>query len=186
MGVSNKLMEELILAYADKLPIKSARIADIAFSKGSLLQGFLERMNKKQPWACPLGIRRFFVSQQESGDLCLMASILGEPGDIFFPKLNEEKDIISFELITLDLLYELGYEPDFCENEQEAKQKALELTPDSKRYPIYYYSSLTSGDKSFAEFYTKNEVQDINSFTNLGVIKNTTKRPGTPIFDTTA
>src|SRR5665811_432964 len=94
MGASNKLMEELILAYADKLPIKSARIADIAFSKGSLLQGFLERMNKKQPWACPLGIRRFFMSQQESGDLCLMAPILGESGDIFFPKLDEEKDMI--------------------------------------------------------------------------------------------
>src|ERR1035437_2868608 len=105
MGASKKLMEELIMAYSDKLPIKTARFANVAFSNGSLPLGFLERMQKKQPWSCPKGIRRFFVSPQESGELCLMASIMGESGDIFFPKLDEEKDMIPFDQIAVDLLH---------------------------------------------------------------------------------
>ena len=127
MGASKKLMEELIMAYSDKLPIKTARFANVAFSNGSLPLGFLERLNKLQPWSCPLGIRRFFVSPQESGELCLMASIMGESGDIFFPKLDEEKDMIPFDKIAIDLLKTLGFTPDICKTEEEAKQKALAL-----------------------------------------------------------
>lgn len=176
MGASKKLMEELIMAYADKLPIKTARFANVAFSNGSLPLGFLERLNKKQPWSCPLGIRRFFVSPQESGELCLMASIMGEPGDIFFPKLDEQKDMIPFDQMAIDLLHSLNYEPDICKTEEEARHKALNLNIKSTKYPIYFFGSDTSGEKAFEEFFTEKEILDKKSFINLGVIKNSKKR----------
>jgi FlaA1/EpsC-like NDP-sugar epimerase len=202
MGASKKLMEELIMAYSDKLPIKTARFANVAFSNGSLPLGFIDRLNKNQPWSCPRGIRRFFVSPQESGELCLMASIMGESGDIFFPKLDEEKDMIPFDRIALDLLRELELEADICQTEEEAKQKASQIAPSlrgvalrnekgttkqtvetsanppskSQKYPIFFFGSNTSGEKAFEEFYTETETLDKESFINLGVIKNSTRR----------
>ncbi len=176
MGASKKLMEELIMAYSNRLPIKTARFANVAFSNGSLPLGFLERLNKRQPWSCPLGIRRFFVSPEESGELCLMASIMGESGDIFFPKLDEEKDMIPFDKIALALIKELGLEADICKSEEEAKKKAANLPANPKAWPIYFFESDTSGEKSFEEFYTENELLDNDSFINLGVIKNSVKR----------
>ncbi len=176
MGASKKLMEELIMAYSNRLPIKTARFANVAFSNGSLPVGFLDRLNKRQPWSCPLGIRRFFVSPQESGELCLMASIMGESGDIFFPKLDEERDMIPFDRIAIDLLKALGLEPDICSSEEEARVKSLLLNEDSKTYPIYFFGSDTSGEKTFEEFFTDKEVLDLDSFVNLGVIKNSLKR----------
>ncbi len=176
MGASKKLMEELIMAYSDKLPIKTARFANVAFSNGSLPLGFLERMQKKQPWSCPRGIRRFFVSPQESGELCLMASIMGQSGDIFFPKLDEEKDMIPFDQMAIDLLHSIGLEPDICATEEEAVQKALLLKESSTSYPVYFFGSDTSGEKAFEEFFTENEKLDNDSFIHLGVVKNSKKR----------
>jgi len=181
MGASKKLMEELIMAYSEKLNIKTARFANVAFSNGSLPLGFLERLDKHQPWSCPLGIRRFFVSPQESGELCLMTSIMGESGDIFFPKLDELKDMIPFDQVAKDLLKSLDMEPDFCQTEEEAKQKALLLTENSKSYPVYFFDSDTSGEKPYEEFYTVGEKLDMDSFINLGVIKNSKKRQITQI-----
>lgn len=172
MGASKKLMEELIMAYADQLPIKTARFANVAFSNGSLPLGFLDRLEKKQPWACPLGIRRFFVSPQESGELCLIASILGESGDIFYPKLDEERDMIPFDEIALDLLRELGLKADICQTEEEARQKALTLGDNPTSWPIFFFGSDTSGEKSFEEFFTDEEIRDEEKFFNLGVVKN--------------
>jgi FlaA1/EpsC-like NDP-sugar epimerase len=123
MGASKKLMEEMIMAYAGRLPIKTARFANVAFSNGSLPLGFLDRLFKHQPWSCPLGIRRFFVSPIESGELCLMASVMGESGDIVFPKLDEERDMIPFEQVAKDLLQALGMEADVCKSEAEAREK---------------------------------------------------------------
>ncbi|MFA5973287.1 MAG: polysaccharide biosynthesis protein [Lentimicrobiaceae bacterium] len=177
MGASKKLMEELIMAYSDKLPIVTARFANVAFSNGSLPLGFLERMQKKQPWSCPRGIRRFFVSPQESGELCLIASIMGESGDIFFPKLDEDRDMIPFDQIAIDLLKTLGLTPDICQTEDEARQKALSLNELSTSYPIYFFGSDTSGEKSFEEFFTENEKLELEQFVNLGVVKNSKKRP---------
>lgn len=206
MGASKKLMEELIMTYSDRLPIKTARFANVAFSNGSLPLGFLDRLNKLQPWSCPLGIRRFFVSPQESGEICLMASIMGESGDIFFPKLDEDHNMIPFDQIALDLLQELGLIPDICTTEEEAKRKAALLRVDKwtsgrnenltsndpssphpvvhtsppplvpVSYPIYFFESDTSGEKSFEEFYTEKEELDFDSFINLGVVKNSKKR----------
>ncbi len=186
MGASKKLMEELILAYADRLPIKTARFANVAFSNGSLPLGFLERLFKRQPWSCPRDIRRFFVSPTESGELCLLASVLGESGDIVFPKLDEARDMIPFDRVALDLLHALGMEADVCQSEDEARQKMRLLLAGGRlagggggpiRWPVYFFASDTSGEKAFEEFYTPGEELDLTRFRNLGVIKNAPRRP---------
>lgn len=183
MGASKKLMEELIMAYSGRLKITTARFANVAFSNGSLPQGFLERLNRMQPWSCPTGIRRFFVSPQESGELCLIASVLGESGDIIFPKLDEERDMISFDAIVLDLLRYLGLEADVCRSETEAKVKAEGLNENSKSYPVYFFETDTSGEKPYEEFFTDREIIDDDRFMNLGVIKNSVKRDFREIDD---
>jgi FlaA1/EpsC-like NDP-sugar epimerase len=175
MGASKKLMEELIMAYADRLPIKTARFANVAFSNGSLPLGFLERLAKRQPWSCPLGIKRFFVSPIESGELCLMASIMGQSGDIVFPKLDEGRDMIPFEQVAVDLLHALGMEPDICKTEDEARAKMGRGGTVS--WPVYFFESDTSGEKTFEEFYTPGEDLDYKTFVNLGVVKNAKRRP---------
>lgn len=176
MGASKKLMEELIMAYSGRLKITTARFANVAFSNGSLPQGFIERLNRRQPWSCPTVIRRFFVSPQESGELCLIASALGESGDIIFPKLDEERDMISFDAIALDLLRYLGLEADVCSSETEAKVKAEGLNENSKSYPVYFFETDTSGEKPYEEFFTDREIIDDDRFMNLGVIKNSVRR----------
>jgi len=176
MGASKKLMEELIMAYSGRLPVTTARFANVAFSNGSLPLGFLHRLNKRQPWSCPMGIRRFFVSPQESGELCLIASVLGEPGDIIFPKLDEERDMISFDAIAGDFLRYLGMEADICSTEEEARQKAMLMNENPEKYPVYFFETDTSGEKPYEEFYTDGEIIDNNRFINLGVIKNSLKR----------
>lgn len=176
MGASKKLMEELIMAYSGKLPVTTARFANVAFSNGSLPLGFLERLNKRQPWSCPTGIQRFFVSPQESGELCLIASVLGESGDIIFPKLDEQRDMITFDAIAGDLLRYIGMEADICGTEEEARQKALLLNENSTKYPVYFFETDTSGEKPYEEFFTEKEVIDNDRFANLGVIKNSVKR----------
>ena len=176
MGASKKLMEELVMAYSSQLNITTARFANVAFSNGSLPLGFLERIAKRQPLSCPLGIKRFFVSPRESGEICLAASLLGASGDIFFPKLDENKDMLEFDKIAISLLKSLGLEPDICQTEAEARKKASMLGNNMTTYPVYFFESDTSGEKSFEEFYTLNEELDMDTFVNLGVIKNSTKR----------
>ncbi len=175
MGASKKIMEEVIMAYSSLFPITTARFANVAFSNGSLLAGYLERLMKGQPFSCPSDIRRFFVSPQESGQICLMACMLGESGDIFFPKLEEEQ-MMNFKDITVSFLNELGYEPLICASEEEARYEATRLTPGSKTYPVYFFVSETSGEKTFEEFYTEGEQLDLESFKALGVIKNAPKK----------
>lgn len=176
MGASKKLMEEVIMTYADVIPITTARFANVAFSNGSLPLGFLERYSKRQPWSCPSDVKRFFVSPQESGQICLLASILGESGDIFFPKLDMVNDMKPFTLIVEALLKEYGLTLDLCKTEEEARQKAMLLNENSTSYPVYYFSSETSGEKAYEEFYTDLEKLDMETFMNLGVVKNTKKR----------
>jgi FlaA1/EpsC-like NDP-sugar epimerase len=176
MGASKKLMEEVIMTYSDSIHIVTARFANVAFSNGSLPLGFLERFNKKQPWSCPSDIKRFFVSPQESGQICLIASILGESGDIFFPKLDMVNDMKPFTLIVEALLKEYGLDLDLCKSEDEARQKALQFSENSVSYPVYYFNSDTSGEKAYEEFYTEQEKLDMGTFINLGVVKNTKAR----------
>lgn len=176
MGASKKLMEELIMAYSQKVPITTARFANVAFSNGSLLAGFIERINKRQPLPCPDDIRRFFVSPEEAGELCLVASVMGQSGDIFFPKLDKDRDMIEFKRVALDFVKALGMEADICQSEDEAIKKAKNIGERPARYPVYFFHSDTSGEKEFEEFFTEGEVLDEHSFINLGIIKNSRKR----------
>jgi FlaA1/EpsC-like NDP-sugar epimerase len=171
MGASKKLMEEVIMAYSKYIPITTARFANVAFSNGSLLYGFLERMMKQQPFSGPSNIKRYFVSPEESGQLCMLACMLGKSGSIFFPKLNPEKDMQTFQTIGVKLLEAHGLEPVFCKNEEEARQFAFQLKPDSKQYPVYFFESDTSGEKPYEEFFTDAETLVNNEFEALGYVK---------------
>lgn len=175
MGATKKLMEEVIMAYADNFKITTARFANVAFSNGSLLFGFLERLTKQQPLSAPSDVKRYFVSPKESGELCMLACILGRTAEIFFPKLKED-EMLTFSSIGNLLLKDFGFEPDYCATELEAKTKANLLTKESTSYPVYYFNSDTDGEKSFEEFFTDNETLDNERFFNLGVVTNYPKK----------
>ncbi|HEU0227855.1 MAG TPA: polysaccharide biosynthesis protein, partial [Arachidicoccus soli] len=174
MGASKKLMEEVILAYSNKLKITTARFANVAFSNGSLLAGFIDRVIKQQPLSCPSDVKRFFVSPQESGQICLCACILGESGDVFFPKL-EESSMVNFADIVTPYLKELGFELNACSSEEEAKAGVSEIS--NGKYPVYFFKSNTSGEKLYEEFYTDEEELNLNKCHNLGIVKNAPRRP---------
>jgi len=175
MGATKKLMEETIMAYADRLPIKTARFANVAFSNGSLPIGWLNRIAKRQPLSCPLGIRRFFVSPVESGELCLAASVLAESGDIVYPKLDETRDMIPFDAVVRDMLVnDMKIGINECKSTEEAKAAMANL---SKGYPCEMFGSDTDGEKTFEEFYTNTDIKDEDTFINLGVVKNAKRRP---------
>jgi FlaA1/EpsC-like NDP-sugar epimerase len=173
MGASKKLMEELLSAYSSRLPVTTARFANVAFSNGSLLSGFLDRLAKRQPWSCPRNIRRYFVSTREAGELCLIAAMLADAGEIVYPKLDRDRDLISFEAIARNLLDELGLEPDECATEDEALEKAAALGPVFQRYPVHFFESDTSGEKPDEEFIAGGEKVDEQRFDALGVILKT-------------
>lgn len=173
MGASKKLMEEVILAYSNDLPVTTARFANVAFSNGSLLAGFIERVMKQQPLSCPSDVKRFFVSPQESGEICLLACVLGKSGEIFFPKLHAD-DMVNFADIAKRFIVQLGFEPDICNDETTARDKAS--NPVAGKYPVYFFRSETSGEKLYEEFYTDNEELLLDRFDALGVIKNAPRR----------
>ncbi len=169
MGASKRIMEDLIFAYSDKFPVKTARFANVAFSNGSLLAGFLERLKKIQPLSAPYDVRRYFVSPEESGQICMLACILGANREIFFPRL-EETQMMTFDKIATALLQEHGYQVFLCKSDEEAIDKVAALKAGSSLYPVYYSRSDTSGEKAYEEFYTENENIDQNRLKALGVI----------------
>lgn len=156
--------------------ISMARFANVAFSDGSLLHGFNQRFSKRQPFSAPNDVRRYFVTPQESGELCLLSGLLGENRDIFFPKLSEKLHLIKFSEIAVHYLQERGYEPFECQSEDEARDRAEELIA-NKQWPCFFFKSDTTGEKDFEEFFTDDEDLDIERFETIGVIKNQ------PIFD---
>ncbi|MCW3115388.1 MAG: nucleoside-diphosphate sugar epimerase [Segetibacter sp.] len=169
MGATKKLMEELVIDYSAHLTCTTARFANVAFSNGSLLDGFLYRIMQRQPLAVPADIKRYFVSPAESGDICMLASVLGTSGDIFFPKLNEDQ-LTSFYDITIEFLHQLGYEMEICHSEEEAKEKTEEIDT-TKKFPVFVFNSDTTGEKLYEEFYTDNEEVDWNRYEALAVAK---------------
>lgn len=171
MGASKRLMEDLIFSYSNYFPVKTARFANVAFSNGSLPDGFLSRMKKKQPISAPSDVLRYFVSLEESGQICMLASVLGKNRDIFYPKLKE-KTMMSFEQIAKDLIISNGYTVYECENERQAINLAAKLKNGSKEYPVYFSKSNTSGEKEYEEFYIESESIDENRYKSLGVIIN--------------
>lgn len=175
MGASKKLMEEVIMAYSSEIQITTARFANVAFSNGSLLAGYIERLFKNQPISCPADVKRFFVSPEESGQICMLACMLGNSGDIFFPKLDEEEQAY-FKAITLDFFKASKREVTLCESEDEARLLANELD-ELKPYPVYFFGSDTSGEKLYEEFYTAVDKLNMGKFDSLGVIENAKKLP---------
>ena len=169
MGASKSLMEKLILSKKNNFRVSTARFANVAFSNGSLLDGFIYRLNKQQPLSCPSDIKRFFVTPEQSGQICLLATFLGDTGNIFFPKLDFHKDQIYFKEIALDFLKENGFEPELVKSEKEAKEFDFDSNP--SKYPIYFFKTDTSGEKTYEEFYTEEEDYEINKYDTLGFIK---------------
>ena len=169
MGASKRIMEDVIFSYSDKFPVKTARFANVAFSNGSLPLGFLSRIQKLQPLSAPSDVRRYFVSPEESGQICLLACMLGQNREIFFPKLAEAQ-MMTFDAIGTALLHEFGYEVLECSSDEEAIDKSEALKHGSKLYPVHYAISDTSGEKPFEEFVTETETADMDRFTSLGVI----------------
>jgi len=168
MGASKSLMEKLILSKKNNFRVSTARFANVAFSNGSLLDGFIYRLNKNQPLSCPEDIKRFFVTPEQSGQICLLATFLGETGNIFFPKLDFDKDQIYFKEIALDFLNENGFEPELVQSEKEAKDFDFDNTP--KKYPIYFFKTDTSGEKTYEEFFTEEEDYEVDKYDSLGFI----------------
>lgn len=171
MGASKRIMEMFVNRKSEHINVSMARFANVAFSDGSLLHGFNQRIQKNQPIVAPNDIKRYFVTPQESGELCLMSCIFGENRDVFFPKLSEDLHLISFADIAVKYLKDLGYEPYLCKDENEARELVKTL-PNEKKWPCLFTSSDTTGEKDFEEFFTEKETLDMNKFTNLGVIKN--------------
>ncbi len=171
MGASKCIMEMFVHRNSLNIDVSMARFANVAFSDGSLLHGFNQRIQKNQPIVAPNDIKRYFVTPQESGELCLMSCIFGENRDIFFPKLSENLHLISFADIAIKYLENIGYEPYLCKSEDEARELSKTLPPKGK-WPCLFTTSDTTGEKDFEEFFTDNETLDMERFKNLGVIKN--------------
>jgi len=171
MGGSKRIMEMFLMRASQHIDISTARFANVAFSDGSLLHGFNQRLEKNQPIVAPSDVKRYFVIPQESGELCLLSSLLGQNRDIFFPKLSEELHLITFSEIAQKFLRSKGFEPYLCENEEEARIMIKHL-PQQGKWPCLFTPSNTTGEKDFEEFFTLDETLDLERFQNIGIIKN--------------
>ena len=171
MGASKRIMEMFLMRASLAVPISTARFANVAFSDGSLLHGFNQRFAKRQPISAPRDVRRYFITPQESGELCLLSCLLGENRDIFFPKLSEKLHLVTFSDIAVRYLAALGFEAFECGSEDEARNRASELIA-LKKWPCYFFDSDTTGEKDFEEFFTQKEELDLVRFESVGIIKN--------------
>lgn len=171
MGASKRIMEMYLNRRSVSMPVSTARFANVAFSDGSLLYGFNRRIDKGQPLSAPNDVRRYFVTPKESGELCMMSCLFGNNRDIFFPKLSFELNLVTFSSIAEKYLRNLGYEPVQCETEQEARERVAELKA-KHQYPVYFFSSDTTGEKDYEEFYVEGEDLDFDRYEDIGVIRN--------------
>ena len=171
MGASKSIMEMYLISRSSNINVSTARFANVAFSDGSLLYGFDNRIKKRQPIAAPNDVKRYFLTPQESGELCLLSCIFGENRDIFFPKLNKSEDLLSFSDLAIKYLHEKGYEAYICKTEDEARE-LVKILPAQKKWPCFFTNSNTTGEKETEEFFTENENLDLARFETVGVIKN--------------
>lgn len=174
MGASKRIMEDLVMAYNKYFKVTTARFANVAFSNGSLPDGWIHRLQKKQPLAAPSDVRRYFVSPEESGQICMLACILGRGGEVFFPKLGEDQ-MLTFSAICDEFVRAEGFEKKECGSDAEAKQFAAEMSYDGEVYPVVYFKSDTTGEKAYEEFYVPGEKIDMERFRALGVVEQTTR-----------
>ena len=175
MGASKRIMEDLVMAYNKYFKVTTARFANVAFSNGSLPDGWIHRLQKKQPLAAPSDVKRYFVSPEESGQICMLACILGNGGEIFFPKLGEDQ-MLTFSSICDDFVKAEGFKKVECANDTAAKHYAAEMDYESDSYPVVYFKSDTTGEKAYEEFYVPGEQVNMNRFSALGVVEQTTRR----------
>ena len=170
MGASKRIMEMYLNRRSLEMPVSTARFANVAFSDGSLLYGFNRRLEKNQPIAAPCDVRRYFVTPKEAGELCMLSCLTGENRDIYFPKLDEELNLVTFSAIAEKYLHSLGYEPVQCATEQEARESVAALKA-KHQYPVYFFESDTTGEKDFEEFYMDGETLDLDRFSSIGIVK---------------
>lgn len=176
MGASKRVMEDMVMAYSSRFKVTTARFANVAFSNGSLPDGWLNRVRRKQPLAAPSDVKRYFVSLDESGQICMLACILGKTGEIFFPKLGEDQ-MLTFSSICDDYVKAIGCEKVECLSDEQAKIIANEMSYDTDKYPVVYFKSDTTGEKAFEEFYVPGEKIDMTRFAGVGVIEESEHRP---------
>ena len=182
MGASKRVMEDMVMAYSDRFPITTARFANVAFSNGSLPDGWIARLMKRQPIASPSDVKRYFVSPEESGQICMLACILGNSGEVFFPKLGEDQ-MITFSSFCKKFIETAGYSEYQCNTDEEAKRFAAQRSEDTPDYPVVYFTSDTTGEKGYEEFYVPGEKLNMERFTALGVIEETQRRPMNEVED---
>lgn len=182
MGASKRIMEDLVMAYNEYFKVTTARFANVAFSNGSLPDGWIHRLQKKQPLAAPSDVRRYFVSPEESGQICMLACVLGNGGEVFFPKLGEDQ-MLTFSQICDDFVKAEGFKKVECNNDPEAKRYAAGMDYDSESYPVVYFKSDTTGEKAYEEFYVPGEKVNMERFMSLGVVEETTRRPMNEVND---
>lgn len=182
MGASKRIMEDLVMAYNNRFKVTTARFANVAFSNGSLPDGWMHRIQKKQPLAAPSDVKRYFVSPEESGQICMLACILGKPGEVFFPKLGEDQ-MLTFSAICDDFVKAHGLEKDECSSDDEAKRKAAAIDNSQTTYPVRYFTSDTTGEKAFEEFYVPGEKIDMQRFKALGVVEQTARHDMSEVCD---
>ena len=173
MGASKRIMEDLVMAYNKYFKVTTARFANVAFSNGSLPDGWLHRIQKKQPLAAPSDVKRYFVSPEEAGQICMLACILGRGGEVFFPKLGQEQ-MLTFSSICDDFIKAIGVQKKQCATDNEARRYANNMSYDSNCYPVVYFQSDTTGEKAYEEFYVSGEKIDMQRFQALGVVELTT------------
>ena len=176
MGASKRIMEDLVMAYNSRFKVTTARFANVAFSNGSLPDGWLYRIRKKQPLAAPDDVRRYFVSPEESGQICMLACILGRGGEVFFPKLGEDQRM-TFSSICDQVVASQGFRKKSCTSDEEAKRFAAEMPYDTSEYPVRYFASDTTGEKAYEEFFVPGEKINLDRFHALGVVEETSRRP---------
>lgn len=176
MGASKRIMEDLVMAYNGRFKVTTARFANVAFSNGSLPDGWIHRLQKKQPLAAPSDVKRYFVSPEESGQICMLACILGKGGEVFFPKLGEDQ-MLTFSCICDDFVKSEGFSKKEFANDEEARQYAAKMGYDSDTYPVFYFTSDTTGEKAYEEFYVSGEKINLERFKALGVVEETARRP---------
>ena len=182
MGASKRIMEDLVMAYNTRFKVTTARFANVAFSNGSLPDGWIHRLQKKQPLAAPSDVKRYFVSPEESGQICMLACILGNGGEVFFPKLGEDQ-MFTFSAICDDFVKAEGFTKVECKNDPEAKQYAAQMSYESDTYPVVYFKSDTTGEKAYEEFYIPGEKIDMERFMSLGVVCESTRRSMNEVND---
>lgn len=175
MGASKRIMEDLVMAYNTHFKVTTARFANVAFSNGSLPDGWIHRLQKKQPLTAPSDVKRYFVSPEESGQICMLACILGNGGEVFFPKLDEDQ-MLTFSAICDDFVKAEGFIKVECKNDPEAKRYAAQMSYESDTYPVFYFKSDTTGEKTYEEFYVLGEKVDMERFMSLGVVCESTRR----------